>query len=251
MKRLLLLHLIIFTAVIWIQCGESIEDPDAPSAPLWVQKTAPTDHDARGIRPYNSGIGIILEWHPNPEEDLSGYKLYKAQDDKDNDFFMAADINAFSLSGVDTFFIDDLVDINTDYYYYLKAYDQAGNKSEPSDTIQYGLTTKVEPLRPSGPQDKQPSLFEWYDYSSSSAEYVLILEDYSSRNDIWISRFSKPNYGDFFQTKQFNFDNLSNSDTLMPDITYRWCIKAIKYVDPHTNIDISGSISNWTYFTLE
>jgi len=233
------------------QCGESIEDPDAPSAPIWVIKTAPTVADAHGIRPYNEGNGIILEWHPNPEEDVSGYKLYKAQEDDDNDFILAADINAFSLSGADTFFVDDSVNIGTDYFYYLKAYDQAANKSEPSDTIQYTLIPKVEPLQPSGVQTDQPATFQWYDYSDGSSEYVIILETMSPRNVIWISRFNRPNYGDFYQSKTFNFDGSAEPDTFSSGITYRWCVKSIAFIDQHTNIDISGSVSSWAYFTIE
>jgi len=237
--------------VLFIGCGESIEDPDAPSAPIWVAKSDPTDPIAHGIRPYNDGNGIILEWHPNLEDDISGYKLYKTEANIDNKFILAVDINAFSLSGADTFFVDDSVKFNVNYYYYLKAYDQAGNKSNPSDTIQYSVINKVEPLNPSGTLSAQPTVFEWYDYSDASSEYVIYLETFSPRDDIWISRFSNPNYTDHSHSKSFNFDGSSKVTTLLPGQTYRWCIKAIAFVDPYTNIDISGSISNWAYFTIQ
>ena len=251
-KRTLIPQIIfILVIVLFIGCGESIEDPDAPSAPIWVSKSDPTDPIASGIRPYNNGNGILLEWHPNLEDDISGYKLYKTEANIDNKYILAVDINAFSLSGADTFFIDDSVKFNVNYYYYLKAYDQAGNKSNPSDTIQYSVINKVEPWEPDGDINSQPTLFKWYDYSSASSEYVIYLQTFSPRDDIWISRFSKPNYGDFSQSKPFNFDGSSESTTLAPGQTYRWCIKAIAFVNPYTNIDISGSISNWAYFTIQ
>jgi len=237
--------------VLFIGCGESIEDPDAPSAPIWVSKSDPTDPIAHGIRPYNDGNGILLEWHPNLEDDISGYKLYKTEANIDNKYIMAVDINAFSLSGADTFFVDDSVKFNVHYYYYLKTYDQAGNKSNPSDTIQYSIISKVEPLNPSGNLSTQPTVFEWYDYSSASSEYVIYLESFSPRNVIWISRFANPNYTDHSHSKPFNFDSSAESDTLIAGLTYRWCIRAIAFVDPYTNIDISGSISNWAYFTIQ
>ena len=251
-KRILIIQVTFIIIISLLTgCGESIEDPDAPAPPVWVCKSAPTDTIATGVRPYNDGAGIVLEWHPNLEEDISGYKLYKTEQDIDNKYILAVDINAFSVSGADTFFIDDSVKFGTDYYYYLRAYDQAGNKSNPSDTIQYAVINKVEPLNPTGTLTAQPTIFEWYDYSNASSEYVIYLETFSPQNDIWISRFTKPNYGDFFQSISFNFDGSSKSGTLVTGQIYRWCIKSIAYVNPYTNIDISGSVSNWAYFTIE
>jgi len=241
----------VFLMVFVYRCGESIEDPDPPARPLWVEKSAPTDTIESGIRPYNDGNGILLEWHPNLEEDISGYKLYRTGEDIENKFALIADINAFKISGADTFFVDDSVNLNIDYFYYLKAYDQAGNKSEPSDTIRYCLIEKAEPLKPTGTLTAQPTIFEWNDFSNLQPEYVIRLENSETHNVIWISRFTTPNYEDFYQSKNFNFDGLAEPGTLASGQWYRWCIKAIAYVDPHTNIDISGSASNWAYFIIE
>jgi len=251
-KRILITQVTFMIIIsLFTRCGESIEDPDAPVAPVWVCKSAVTDTIATGIRPYNDGNGIVLEWHPNLEEDISGYKLYKSEKDIDNKFLMTADINAFSLSGADTFFVDDSVKFGTDYYYYLRAYDQAGNKSNPSDTIQYAVISKVEPLNPTGTLNSQPTKFEWNDFSNLQPECIIRLENFETHNVIWISHFTTPNYGDFYQSKNFNFDGLAELDTLASGQWYRWCIKAIAYFDQHTNIDISGSVSNWAYFIIE
>lgn len=250
-RALIFQILFTFIIVLFIGCGESIEDPDAPSAPVWVEKSDPTDPIAHGIRPYHDGNGIVLEWHPNLEDDISGYKLYKTEADIDNKFILAVDINAFSLSGADTFFVDDSVKFNVNYYYYLKAYDQAGNKSNPSDTIQYFLIDKVEPRKPTGTLNSQPTLFEWNDFSNLQPECVIWLENFETHNVIWISRFTTPNYGDFSQSKIFNFDGSAEPGTLASGQWYRWCIKAIVQVDPYTNIDISGSVSDWAFFIIE
>lgn len=234
------------------RCGETIEDPDAPGAPLWVSQSEPTDSRPRGIRPYNEGDGIFLEWHPNPEEDLSGYKLYRAAytelDESEGEFTLIADINAFSLGGTDTSFIDDLVQFSTDYHYYLRAYDQAGNKSISSDTIRFSLIPKTDPLTPTGQLSDLQKNFEWYDDTKSASEYIIFLETVTPRNDIWISRFSRPNYTDSFQSKPFNFDG--NAAALISGQNYRWCVKAIAYIDNFGHM-WRGSISNWAYFSLE
>ncbi len=232
------------------RCGESIEDPDPPARPLWAVKSAPTDTIESGIRPYNDGNGILLEWHPNLEEDISGYKLYRTSENIENKFALIVDINAFKISGADTFFIDDLVQLNIDYFYYLKAYDQAENKSERSDTIRYHLIKKAEPLKPSGTVNNYTPEFEWYDFTSVTDEYVIRLETLSPREVIWISRISKPNYTDFFQKISYNSDGSAVLDSLESGTAYQWCIKSISLVDDR-NFDIAGSISNWGYFTIE
>lgn len=250
-RALIFQILFTFIIVLFIGCGESIEDPDAPSAPVWVEKSDPTDPIAHGIRPYHDGNGIVLEWHPNLEDDISGYKLYKTEADIDNKFILAVDINAFSLSGADTFFVDDSVKFNVNYYYYLKAYDQAGNRSVPSDTIQYAIISKAEPWDPDGDINSQQTLFKWYDFSYSYPNYIVLLEDFDKREVVWISPFIAPNYGAISHSVSFNFDGTSELDTFEIGTRYRWCVKSIAFVDSHTNIDISGSISYWAYFTIQ
>lgn len=241
-----------FLSTALYRCGETIEDPEAPGAPLWVTQSEPTASRPRGIRPYNEGDGIVLEWHPNPEDDLSGYKLYRAAyaelGEPEGEFTLIADINAFSLSGTDTSFIDDLVQFSTDYYYYLRAYDQAGNKSVPSDTIRFSLIPKIDPLTPTGQLSAPPVNIEWYDNTDSASEYIIFLETVAPRNVIWISRFRRPNYGDSFQSIPFNFDG--NATALISGQSYRWCMKVIVYVDNFGHM-LRGSISNWAYFSLE
>ena len=240
----------VFLMIFVYRCGESIEDPDPPARPLWVEKSAPTDTIESGIRPYNDGNGILLEWHPNLEEDISGYKLYRTGEDIENKFALIADINAFKISGADTFFIDDSVNLNIDYFYYLKAYDQAGNKSEPSDTIRYCLIEKAEPSKPSGTINDIHPLFEWYYFARDAYEYVIRVEIFSPREVIWISRIRRSNYTDFSQKIFYNSDGSAVLNSLESGVTYQWCIKSISLVD-NRNFDIAGSISNWGYFIIE
>ncbi|MBU4446764.1 MAG: hypothetical protein L6422_05450 [Candidatus Marinimicrobia bacterium] len=240
----------VFLMIFIYRCGESIEDPDPPARPLWVEKSAPTDTIESGLRPYNDGNGILLEWHPNLEEDISGYKLYRTGEDIENKFALIADINAFKISGADTFFIDDLVQLNIDYFYYLKAYDQAENKSGASDTIRYRLIEKAEPLKPSGTVNNYTPEFEWHDFTNFTYEYVIRVESFLSREVIWISRIRRSNYTDFSQKISYNSDGSAALNSLESGTTYQWCIKSISLVD-NRNFDIGGSISNWGYFIIE
>jgi hypothetical protein len=248
---------IILSTIIGIQilfnsmrCGESIEDPDPPMRPVWVEKSVLLAINETGIRPYAEGDGILLEWHPNSENDLAGYKLYRASNDIKNKFEKIADINAFTVGGADTFYIDDLINFNTDYFYYLKAYDQADNLSLPTDTLRYRLIPKVNPTLPSGTISNLQPTFEWYDFSSATFQYVIRVETFLSREVIWISQFTKPNYTDFLQRIAYNNDETAKIPSLESGITYQWCVKAISLIDNY-NLDIGGSLSNWAYFSIE
>jgi len=252
LRRKIFLATIISIQILFnlMRCGESIEDPDPPMRPVWVEKSILLAINETGIRPYAEGDGVLLEWHPNIENDLAGYKLYRASNDIKNKFEKIADINAFTVGGADTFYIDDLMSFNTDYFYYLKAYDQAENLSPPSDTLRYNLIPKVNPTLPSGTISNTQPTFEWYDFSSATFQYVIRVETFLSREVIWISQFTKPNYTDFLQRIAYNNDGTARIPSLESGTTYQWCIKPISLID-NDNLDIGGSLSNWAYFSIE
>jgi len=226
-------------------------DNTCPITPKWIEKSLPIDSIESGIRPYNDGNGIKIEWHQNTEEDIFGYNLFRSSENIENEFELIFNINTFGISDVNTFFVDDSVRFNIDYFYYLKAYDLAGNNSEPSDTIQYRLIKKAELIEPMGTTINHPTFFEWYDYNESVFEYVIRIEMFSQESElIWISQISRSNFSDFFQNVPYNNDGHAAIDSLEIGKTYRWCIKSISLVNKY-NFDIGGSISNWCYFTIE
>jgi len=252
LKRKIIVVIIIDIQILFnlMRCGESIEDPDPPLRPVWVEKSALSAINETGIRPYAEGDGILLEWHPNLENDLAGYRLYRTSNDIKNKFEKIADINAFTVGGADTFYLDDQVNFNTDYFYYLKAYDQADNLSLPTDTLRYKLIPKVNPALPSGAISNPQPTFEWYDFSATTFQYVIRVETFLSREVIWISQFTKPNYTDFLQRIAYNSDETAKISALQSATTYQWYIKAISLVD-YDEHDIGGSLSNWAYFLIE
>jgi len=248
----------IFTLVIWgifIGCGESIEDPEPPMTPRWVEKSAPEDTLERGIDAYESGDGIFLEWYQNLDEDISGYKIYRAEVSPESGFNLLVDINAFGISGADTSYIDDSLNFNVDYFYFLRAYDQAGNNSPRSDTICYKLIDKVGLLEPYGEIHINYPTFTWQDFTNFAYEYVIRVEEVYPRKVIWISRISRPNYGDFLQSILFNNDGISLQHELTDGVNYRWRVDIIadEYYREKDGlwIDISGSESNWGYFSIK
>jgi hypothetical protein len=228
--------------------GEDIEDPQPPATPRWVEKSSPEDTLECGIDAYPEGDGIFLEWYRNLDEDLEGYRIYRAEGSPDIGFSMLVDIGEFDL---DTLFFDDSVRFDIDYFYYLIAYDQAGNKSEHSDTIRYQVIEKVGLLKPSGEISERQPDFVWNDSSEGTdkSKYVIRVENYPSGEIIWISNFS-PDYGSFEQKAKYNADGKARYGSLVSGESYRWRIDAIKWLD-NSNRDIAGSESNWGYFTVK
>ncbi len=70
---------------------------------------------------------IFVGWLPGKERDLRGYIVYRAED------------AAGTFAAVDTmmvnFIIDEQRSYDTTYFYFITAYDDAGNESVPSDTV--------------------------------------------------------------------------------------------------------------------
>ena len=255
MNRLILWSVLAIAIGFFSECGEDIEDPYPPERPRWVEKSAPDDIIEKGIDAYPFGDHIVLDWYPNPDEDISGYRIYRAKSSPNSGFALLHDLNVFKISGFDTCFIDTSVQLNIDYFYYLRAYDQAGNKSLRSDTIQYRLVEKVWLISPTGSTlDTLPN-FEWDDPTFSIYEYTIRVENLKNLEVIWIYRMIRANYtGDYLNVK-YNCNNEAIESKLSHGKSYRWRVDAIaqEYFREPDNIyiDIAGSESFWEYFTIE
>ncbi|PIS27535.1 MAG: hypothetical protein COT43_09895 [Candidatus Marinimicrobia bacterium CG08_land_8_20_14_0_20_45_22] len=246
----IVLSLILISVFILDGCGDSLEDPTPPSRPQWVEKSAPEDSIEHGIDADPIDDYIFLEWHPNSDDDISAYKIYRAENNASAKFSLLADVDAFSTFGGDTIYIDDSVELNKIYYYYLLAVDQAGNKSEPSDTIRYGLIQKTDLNYPLIAITEKRPRFEWHDFTSFSYQYIIRVEKLSPLEVIWIYRFNKTNYADTFQSMLFDNNNTASEHELTAGTSYRWRVDAIYLVDP-SDRDISGSESQWGYFSIK
>jgi len=250
-RKIIVLLFAFIPALLFDSCGESLEDPTPPARPQWVEKSAPEDSVEHGIDADPIDDYIYLEWHPNSDEDISAYKIYRAEGKSSAKFTLLTKVDAFSTFGGDTIYIDDSVELNKIYHYYLLAVDQAGNKSEPSDTIRYGLIQKPDLNYPLilNISETRPE-FEWHDFTSFSYQYIIRVEKIFPSEVIWIYRFNKTNYADTFQSMVFDINNTASEYELTAGTYYRWRVDAISEVDPF-EIDVSGSESQWGYFSIQ
>jgi len=87
------------------------------------------------VKPFikNSEIvegNIVIEWLANPDDDLSGYNIYRSNS-TDSINFRKLNVNPYP---TDIFkFTDRNSSVGTKYFYYITAMDDTGNESEPSN----------------------------------------------------------------------------------------------------------------------
>lgn len=86
----------------------------------------------RGVRSITGDNEVIVEWFPNGEADLAGYKIWR-DDDGDENFELLAEVSLDSASDADRFsFVDEQVVNGFTYSYAVSAIDYEGNESELS-----------------------------------------------------------------------------------------------------------------------
>jgi len=129
-----------------------------------------------GIRPVPGENEIYLEWHPNPENDLSGYEIYLA-DSVGINFRKIADITIHN-GFIDTFFIISSPPIDTTCWYYLRAEDKSGNLSVPSDTLHFMILEKpiLTSFGTTGTTNETQPTFRWYINPPESQASAFIVE---------------------------------------------------------------------------
>jgi len=244
---------ILIFSVIFITCGENLEDPNPPARPQWVEQSLPYDTTESGVDADPDGDKINLEWPTGSEDDLNSYQIYRASGSAENKYSLIDEVDAVPVTGAVNEFVDGNILIGTQYYYFCRSVDQAGNLSPHSDTITYKLIQKVNLLSPSGTISITQPTFRWTDMSSSASEYVIRVEQISPHKVIWLSAITRQNYtigdpqsliyggGEIFYLAQAS---------LTQGINYRWRVDAIATFDRNGH-EIAGSESNWGLFIIQ
>ena len=192
MLKILIITLFIFL----ISCGD---EPKHPSSPVWVEKSRPEDLEEKGIDAHNVNLihpeknSIKLMWHPNPEEDIWKYYVYrtKSVDEETNN---PIDFSSILITESDTSFVDENVGLYVEYYYYLKVENFDGINSAPSDTISYELLYKPQAISDTDSVYFQQLQFQWIDLQSTSQipSYYTIKIENEYGQGIWGCLFLNP-----------------------------------------------------------
>ena len=246
-----------------ISCSEEIKRPPSP---IWVEKSRPADLEEKGIDAHNVNLiypdrnSIKLMWHPNPEEDIWKYHVYRTnQMDEEN---KPIDFSNILTTEDDTLFYDEEVYYYFKYYYYLKAENFDGNKSDASDTISYELLIKPQAISNSDSVQSEQLQFQWIDSQSTShiPSYYTIKVENESGQGVWSCMFLNPDFlnNGLIISYPYSFndseciDHQGANDYLEPG-KYYWKIKALRLgngITTSADHDVSSAESNWVEINL-
>ncbi|MEA3500061.1 MAG: hypothetical protein U9R41_03455 [Candidatus Marinimicrobia bacterium] len=252
--------------VIAFQCTD-VENPDSPEVPKIVTKSAPEKFIEKGIDAIEGQDAIIIQWEANSEKDLEGYYIYRAADTinvNSDDELKYSKIAAISVNYVNpiataTEYIDYDASVKIQYFYYIRAFNQSENVSDPSDTVSYKLAAKPTIVCPQGdvcPEDgstaSQTPTFSFkyspdIDYGIS---YFIIKVADINGDSLWCYGFPREGYAGRGQKINFNEDGNSLVDTLTSGGQYQWKIDAISPTGYNTP-EIEGAESAWIQFKVK
>lgn len=135
-----------------LSCGKDSGDEDLrpPPAPRMLVKNCPGSAESwpeRGVDAEPGNLGIRLEWElPDRPSDLAGFEIYRAEHPDSSFLLLPEDPERF-LDGnpASFFFVDTDLEVQPSshwgdrFWYLVRALDDSGNRSQPSDTVTYRL----------------------------------------------------------------------------------------------------------------
>ncbi len=186
-----------------------------PTYPATATPTSTPDHQPPNA-PRNLTIevfkpGMVLEWYDNPEEDLDGYNIYRAQDNYQ-------DLNVIYWRHKVSHFEDYTVRLDTRYYYAVSAIDIWGNESELSNIVS-GMIDGTPPQAPTGLQAYYQNKAIYVSWNPNQEDDLLGYYLYRSFED-----------GGAFSKVTGMLPNPSYRDTsFLPDSIYYYRVTALDF----------------------
>lgn len=147
-----------------------------------------------GLTAQATDQGVHLEWKPNMERDLAGYKIYYGTSsgiydgigaDQGNSPVILSTLNKFDITGLQP---------NTKYYFAVKAFDTSGNESDYSSEVSSGVSQnqlvslaasvgKVSAVKALAiPKGKKTQISLKANYQDQTTEDVTQIASWSSEN---------------------------------------------------------------------
>jgi len=207
------LQLILIIAVPFIStCSKTEKNPLV--GPVVGDITPP----AKPALPTLTSVGngeIHIQWTPNTEQDLKGYRLYRAEN---NDIYSNYHIIMDSTA---TSYQDKQLEYTTTYYYRVSAYDFSGNESPKSDPVSGTPYNTTPPGQPQNLFAKAQNI---------TAPLIELSWNSNPESDVRGYQIYRGNSTDFLTNSATFIDSTVNNyytDTsIMTDTTYYYKIKA-------------------------
>jgi len=245
--KILIILFFMFSLLIRCENGDVNKEPP-PARVLLVERTPDTGAIEHGIdakfNPNQTETNsIFIEWHPNQEKTLSGYYVYRSESFDKN--YVAVGKITRDYGIIDTTYEDNNVSLHQRYYYFVKAFDEFNQFSEPSDTVNYKLVENPILSEPNpGYNASNSPVFVWnfnVNYIPGSFIFRLLKKEGEVfkpliTEEIWLDVEYKTH-------QEWSLDKISPYLTL-PTGNYKWRIDIIGSEDFH------GAESDWLDFTV-
>lgn len=226
------------------RCSEKSTPSDTtpPEAPVLLPAPADSSWDEAGIDAIPERDWIQLVWLAPPDADVRGYKIYRGKSPDEILTHLAT--KTLGSGDSDTTYQDQSVEIGVRYNYQVKAFDEAGNESAVSDTVDYMLIPKLSTenlIYPRGEITERQPTFTWTS-TGESLENRLRVYDVLEEGTIWVSPAENP-----FASPHaviYNKNGTAANSLLAPGREYWW------RVDRQGTALRSGSESNWVSFSV-
>jgi len=221
--------------LITFNCAKNSSAPES-KRPERLMFTAKSPDDAEcesGIDAVPEGDAILLQWFLPRDDRVQWTKIYRSCENEEDYQFLA------SVGYSDTLYLDYDVNLDTRYFYFIKAVDSKRVESLASDTVTYKLYPKPNGLRAT---TQARPVFAWQYLSLPPIGYLLRLEEDGSANLVWLSLVESY---DLISQVEFNWDGKAKIDTLQSGKRYRWRVDVL-------GADLfSGSESGWKLLERE
>jgi hypothetical protein len=251
MKAIKNIFVLFFVGTVFFNCSkEDVNRVEPPARVMLVDKssdtsTVETGIDAVYLEESPAKNAIFLEWHPNTENALAGYSIYRSEFADRN--FAAIGKVSKSFNIIDTTFIDKSVSLNQRYYYFVRAFDDLQQSGEPSDTVSYKVVENPILSSPVGQIGNiSAPLFIW-DFNSEFIPHFFVFrlerrETGAFRN--YYTKLLEMNV-DYVPHQEWSLLKLTGIPSLLAG-EYRWRIDVIG-----TEFDTEGAESAWYIFIIQ
>ena len=186
---------------------------------------------------------IFFEWRPNSESSLAGYEIYRSEFPNQNYTSLAQVLENFGV--IDTFYIDNSVSLNIRYYYFIRAFDELGQYSEPSDTISYKVMENPILSYPVSIIGNITAPEFIWDFPPIIPHYFVFRLEISE-NEIYRSLYSK--------LIEISVEYDPHQEWTLAELTQETALSAGKYrwrIDSIGSEDNQGAESAWFVFIIQ
>jgi len=248
MKKFIILFVLLFF-ILHLACTDDVNKTEPPARVQLVPKTAESDTLEKGIDAVYDQANplvndIVLEWHPNTEKTLAGYSIYRSESIDKNYVSVGKITKNFNI--IDTTFTDVSVSLDKRYFYFLKAFDELDQYSDPSDTVNYSVRESPVLLEPVGIITNRVPFFSWNFHPNFVPDNFVFRLLIRNVNGIFKNLYTKEtSIGDDYSPNQSrDLTEITPFSSLAPG-AYKWRI------DPIGSEPFQGAESDWMQFTVQ